>query len=247
MEVIVTSNYEELSEVAAEIIIDEMKENEEITLGLATGSSPVGVYQKLIQAHKAGLISFRNTKTYNLDEYIGLSENHNQSYYYFMFDNLFNHVDIKKENIHIPNGDKDNIIENINNYQKMLDENPRDIQVLGLGSNGHIAFNEPGTSFDSTTHSIELTKETREDNKRFFDSIEEVPSHAITIGIKDIMAAKKIVIVANGEGKANTIKELLEGYRTEDFPASILLDHSDVTLVIDEAAASLLEEVEDEE
>lgn len=242
MEVIVTVDSNEISEVAANIIVEEMQKNQTIVLGLATGSSPVKTYEKLIEANQNKLIDFSKVSTFNLDEYVGLDPKHEQSYDYFMHDNLFNHINIDEANIHFPKGVGADIDKNIETYQKQLDEATIDLQILGLGSNGHIAFNEPGTSFESHVHQVELTEKTREDNKRFFNDLSEVPTHAITMGIADIMRAKQIIVLANGENKAPAIKELLEGYKTEDFPASILLDHPNVTLIIDEAAASLLED-----
>ncbi|MDH6603326.1 glucosamine-6-phosphate deaminase [Bacilli bacterium PM5-9] len=242
MKVFVAENYDELSETSASIIIEDMKAKSNITLGFATGSTPIGTYQNLIAAYNAKEISFKDVLSFNLDEYLGLPRTHEQSYYYFMHNELFNHIDIKEENVNIPNGDIEHIEENIKKYQEMLDSNPIDIQILGIGGNGHIAFNEPGTSFESTTHTVKLDEKTREDNKRFFNDISEVPKEAVTMGIKDIMSAKKLIVLANGESKAKAVKELLEGTKSENFPASILLDHEDVTLIVDKEAASLLKE-----
>lgn len=239
MKVVMVDTYDEMSEVSASIIIEELQANPKLVLGLATGSTPLGTYKNLIEAYNNGIVSFKDVITYNLDEYIGLEPTHEQSYRYFMQDNLFKDIDVNQENIHFASGLGD-MDENVKKYDADLAKNKIDVQVLGIGSNGHIAFNEPGTSFDSTTHVIELSEQTKEDNKRFFNDDEVVPSHAITMGIKDIMSAKKIILIINGKNKAETVKELLEGYRTEDFPASILMDHDDVTLIIDKEAASLV-------
>jgi len=243
MKVYIAKNYDELSKISASIIIEDMKAKNDIILGFATGSTPIGTYQNLIAAYDAGEISFKNVTSFNLDEYIGLPRAHEQSYNYFMHEQLFNHINIDENNINIPCGDPANIEENIKKYQEKLDSNVIDIQILGIGSNGHIAFNEPGTSFSSNTHVIRLDEGTRQDNKRFFNDISEVPKEAVTMGIKDIMSAKKLIILANGKNKANAVKELLEGEKTEAFPASILLDHENAVLIVDEDAASLLEDI----
>ena len=240
MNVIKCKDYVEASKVAADIFIEAIKANPNITLGLATGSSPIGIYKNLIGAYEAKEISFENIKSYNLDEYVGISRENNQSYYYFMNDNLFNHVDINKDNIHVPYAYQGKEEESAKAYTEELKKVSVDIQLLGIGANGHIGFNEPGTSFAQETFIVELTQKTREDNKRFFNSIDEVPTHAITMGIADILRAKKIVLIATGSNKAEAVKKLLSKEITTDFPASSLHNHNDVVVVIDEAAASLL-------
>ena len=190
----------------------------------------------LIKAYNDGQISFKDVQTYNLDEYCGIDINHPQSYYYFMHDNLFNHVDIKEENVHIPSARGENIAKQCEDYNNALHSVEIDIQLLGIGSNGHIAFNEPGTSFEQETFIVELTDKTRQDNKRFFNSIDEVPTHAMTMGIKNIMQAKSIVMLISGASKKETVEKLLKGPITESFPASILHNHQDVTVIIDEEA-----------
>lgn len=239
MKVIIADTYEEMSELSANIIIEELQKKPDLVLGLATGSTPVKTYENLISAYRSGLVSFKDVITYNLDEYIGLEPTHEQSYRYFMQENLFKDIDIKQDNINFASGigDLDKIVEQYNND---LSRNTIDLQILGIGSNGHIAFNEPKTSFDSTTHVIELSEETRKDNARFFNEGEIVPQYAITMGIKDIMSAKKLILLINGRNKAEAVKELLEGYKSEDFPASVLLDHPDITLIVDKEAASLV-------
>ena len=235
--IFVLDNYEEVSKKASEEVI-KVVEKGNVTLGLATGSSPVGMYKHLVEAHKNGL-SFNQVTTVNLDEYVGISREHSQSYYHFMFENLFKHVDVKYENIHIPFG-QDSSEKMIQDYEEFLSNHPQDLQVLGIGSNGHIGFNEPGTSFDSTVHVIELKKETREDNARFFDSIEDVPTHAITMGIKDIMRAKEIVLIATGEKKAQAVYEMIYGKVSEEVPCTILQKHENVIVIVDKEAGKLL-------
>lgn len=235
--VFVFDDYEGLSQKAFEVM-EEVVKQDKVTLGLATGSSPVGLYKHLVEAHKNGL-SFKNVQSFNLDEYVGLSKNHDQSYYHFMFEHLFKHVDFNLENVHLPKGEGS--LEDVaEEYEAMLKQNPQDLQLLGIGSNGHIGFNEPGTSFESTVHVVRLKDETRQDNARFFESIDEVPHFAITMGIQDILRAKKILLVASGKNKAVAIKEMLEGKIREEVPCTILQSHPDVVVVLDKEAASLI-------
>ena len=235
--VYVYDDYEGVSQKAFEVMEEIIKQGK-VTLGLATGSSPVGLYKRLVEANKKGL-SFKDVQTFNLDEYVGLSKNHDQSYYHFMFEQLFKHVDIDVNNVHLPKGEG-SLEEVAAEYEAMLVQNPLDIQLLGVGSNGHIGFNEPGTSFDSTVHVVRLKEETRQDNARFFKSIDEVPNFAITMGIQDIMRAKQILLIASGKNKAVAIKEMLEGKIREDVPCTILQKHHDVIVVLDKEAASLI-------
>lgn len=238
MKVIVVKDYQAMSDLGAEIIANTIKANPSCTLGLATGSSPIGTYQNLVKAYENKEISFKDVKTYNLDEYCGISRSHPQSYYYFMHDNLFNHVDVREENVHIPAVSNDSLDEDCKKYNDMLHEASIDLQLLGIGGNGHIGFNEPGTPFTQETFIVELTEKTRQDNKRFFQSIDEVPTHAITMGIQNIMQAKKILMLISGTSKADTVVKLLSGEITPDFPASILNNHPDVTVIIDQDAYS---------
>lgn len=235
--VYVYDDYEGVSQKAFEVMEEIIKQGK-VTLGLATGSSPVGLYKRLVEANKKGL-SFKDVQTFNLDEYVGLSKNHDQSYYHFMFEQLFKHVDIDVNNVHLPKGEG-SLEEVAAEYEAMLVQNPLDIQLLGVGSNGHIGFNEPGTSFDSTVHVVRLKEETRQDNARFFKSIDEVPNFAITMGIQDIMRAKQVLLIASGKNKAIAIKEMLEGKIREDVPCTILQKHHDVIVVLDKEAASLI-------
>ena len=240
MELIVNEDYNELSDRAAKVVINIVKQNPKAVLGLATGTTPLGLYERLIADHKQNGTSYAKIKTVNLDEYIGLTAEHNQSYAYFMRKNLFEQIDIDLKNTYIENGTAQNEKAECERYDKLLGSLPRDFQLLGLGSNGHIAFNEPGTSFESTTHVVELTYSTVRDNARLFNSIDEVPRKAFTMGLKSIMQAKKILVLASGENKADAVKKLMSGKITEDLPASILLQHPDCTLIVDKVAASKL-------
>lgn len=237
---IVVGNNEKLSQLIAEDFIKVINNKPHAVLGLATGTSPLGVYANLVKANKEGRVSFKSCTTFNLDEYVGLEGSHNQSYRYFMNENLFNHIDINKEktNVLLGVGDYKSFM---NKYDDMIkDAGGIDIQILGIGSDGHIAFNEPGTSFDSLTHETELTEQTIKDNSRLFNDISEVPTRAVTMGLKSIMNAKKIVLIATGKNKAKAIYGLIKGSISEDMPCSILQKHPDVTIYVDEDAYSLV-------
>lgn len=237
MKVIKVKDYDELSKVAADYFIEKIKKDPSMTLGLATGSTPIGMYQYLIKDHKENQTSYENIITFNLDEYIGLDESNKNSYKYFMNDQLFHHINIDPANVHIPNGKTDNSERECELYEEKIKEKGGiDLQLLGIGANGHIGFNEPGTSFKSRTHVVKLAEKTRSDNARFFEKIEDVPTHAITMGIQTIMESKEIVLLASGEGKRETIKRLLTGPISEDFPASCLHNHPNVTVIVDEEA-----------
>lgn len=240
MKIIRVKNYEEASQKALEVMLETVKKGNAV-LGLATGSTPLRLYELMREDHKKNKTSYCDIRTYNLDEYYGLPITHEQSYYYFMWHNLFNELDIKKENIHVPRGEGD-INESCQLYNQMLDQDVRDIQLLGLGSNGHIGFNEPGTDFNSVTHHVALKKSTIEDNAQLFfnGDIDAVPKSAITMGIKNVMDAKKILLIATGERKADAVKAMIEGEITTDLPASILQKHNDVTIIVDQGAASKL-------
>lgn len=241
MKVIKVKNYEELSLVASNVILNLVRDNPKAILGLATGSSPIGLYKNLIKAYQEGEVSFKDVKTFNLDEYCNLPKDHEQSYFSFMNQNLFQNIDILEENVNIPNTEGDDLGKLCDEYNDLLNKHIIDLQLLGIGGNGHIGFNEPGTSFESETSVIELTDKTRRDNKRFFNSIDEVPRYAITMGIKNIMNAKEIILIASGKNKAEAVNKLVNGEVTEDFPASILQKHPAVTVIVDEEAASLLD------
>ena len=231
MKVIVVKDYQAMSDLAAEIIANTIKANPSCTLGLATGSSPIGTYQNLVKDVKAGEISFKDVKTYNLDEYCGISRSHPQSYYYFMHDNLFNHVDIDEANVHIPAVSNDHLEEDCKTYNDMLHNATIDLQLLGIGGNGHIGFNEPGTSFASGTHLAELSESTIEANSRFFNGNEEVPKTAITMGIKSINDAKAVILLAYGQAKAEAIAATVDGPVTEEVPASSLQNHPNAFVI----------------
>lgn len=241
MKLIVVNNYEELSKVAAKEFSKIIKEKENVVLGLATGGSPVGMYKELIRMYEQKELNFSKTTTVNLDEYIGLNPEHNQSYRYFMNNNLFNHINIDKSNTFVPNGLAEDLEAQCKEYdQKIVELGGIDIQLLGVGNNGHIAFNEPNNELSSGTHIISLTDNTIEANARFFDNIDDVPRKAITMGVGGIMKAKKIILIASGESKAEAIKGIFSGKITTANPATMLQMHRDVTVIVDEAAAKLI-------
>jgi glucosamine-6-phosphate deaminase len=243
VKVLVCKDYDILSCRAAALVASVVADDPKATLGLATGSSPVGMYQNLIKLYEDGILDFSKIKTINLDEYYPLDPSNDQSYHYFMNDNLFDHINIDKNNVHVPDGNAADINKAAEEYEKLInDNNGTDIQVLGIGQNGHIGFNEPADTFVGPTHVVELTESTIKANSRFFDKIEDVPTKAISMGIAGIMKAKKVLLVANGENKADAIAKTLEGPITPHVPASILQLHPDVTFIIDEAAASKLQE-----
>ncbi len=240
MNVIITENYEEMSKKAAEIVIDIIKANPNAVLGLATGSSPIGLYQNMIKDHKENGTSYKNVKSVNLDEYVGLTADHDQSYAYFMRKNLFDGLDIDLANTNLPCGSASDLKAECDRYNALLDNYKQDIQVLGIGSNGHIGFNEPGTPLDSVTHVVDLTESTIKDNSRLFASIDEVPRQALSMGIKNIMNSKAIIMVVSGKNKAEAVRGMVKGEVTPALPASVLQLHPFVTLVCDKEAASLL-------
>ncbi|SET09209.1 glucosamine-6-phosphate deaminase [Oceanobacillus limi] len=241
MRIINVKDYHDMSEKASSLLLDVIENNEHPVLGLATGSTPEGLYEQLIAKNKEKVVSFQNTTTFNLDEYVGLDANDSNSYRYFMNEKLFNHIDIPLENTHVPNGVAENSEVECKEYEQAIQNADRvDVQVLGLGLNGHIGFNEPGTSFSSRTHVVELDESTRKANARFFESLEEVPTQAITMGIDTIMESKEIVLLVSGENKAEALKQLVHGEITEDFPASILQKHKNVTIIADKAASTKL-------
>ena len=240
MKVIIVENYDEMSSVAAEYIAEVVELNPNATLGLATGSTPIGCYRLLTEFCNSKRLSFANVKAVNLDEYVGLTATHNQSYAYFMRRNLFDNIDIKLSNTRIPNGSAADVAEECKRYSQLLAKTCRDVQVLGLGSNGHIGFNEPNTPFDSTTHLVDLTENTIADNSRLFDDVNDVPRQAITMGISEIMQARKIILLASGANKAQAVRDMVKGEVTDKCPASILQRHPDCIVIVDKAAASLL-------
>jgi len=241
MKIITASDYQSMSRKAANIISAQVILNPNSVLGLATGSTPVGVYKQLIEWYKKDDIDFSKVHSVNLDEYVGLSPEHDQSYHYYMKDNFFSHVNIKPENTNVPNGLADDIDAECVRYDKLITNlGGIDLQLLGIGNTGHIGFNEPNEDFDKMTHKVKLTQKTIDANARFFDSVDDVPKYAVTMGIKAIMQAKKILLVANGEGKADILYRSLFGPITPVVPASILQLHPNVTVVADAAALSVI-------
>ena len=240
MKIILAKDYEELSEKAAEIMLAVIRTTPNAVLGLATGTTPLGLYARLIEDHKINGTDYRHIRTVNLDEYKGLPASHEQSYAYFMRHNLFEGLSIAPGQTNIENGMAKDEAEECARYDALLDAMPRDIQLLGLGSNGHIAFNEPKTPFGSGTHVVSLAESTIKDNARLFASQDEVPRKAFTMGIRHIMQAKRILILASGANKAEAVFRMAKGPVTEDVPASVLQLHPDCTLIVDEAAAARL-------
>lgn len=212
----------------------------EAVLGLATGSTPLGLYRELIRLCGAGELSFANCTSFNLDEYMGLEGTHDQSYRYFMNKNLFEHIDIRPEATFVPAGFVDSDEQAAKYDEQIAAAGGIDLQLLGIGNNGHIGFNEPLTPFESVTHIVKLTDSTRESNKRFFASIDDVPTHAVTMGIQTVLKSRNIILMALGEGKADIIKKTVEGRPDISVPASLLQLHDNVELYLDEAAASKL-------
>ena len=234
-------NYEEMSEKAARIIAAQVIVKPECVLGLATGSSPIGTYKGLVDRYKAGKISFAGVTTVNLDEYKGLSGTHDQSYRYFMQHNLFDHINVKPENTNVPNGLAEDPEAECARYDQIIDSlGGTDIQVLGMGHNGHIGFNEPADYFPLGTHVVDLTDTTINANARFFATRDDVPKQALTMGVKNIMQSRHILVVVSGTDKAPIVKKAFFGPVTPQVPASILQLHPNVSIVADEAALSQL-------
>ncbi|MCM3194206.1 glucosamine-6-phosphate deaminase [Priestia megaterium] len=237
MNIIQVKNYSEMSAKAADMLISKLHEKPNMNLGLATGGTPKGLYDHLIQDHKEHGTSYKHVTSFNLDEYVGMKPQDPNSYHYYMADALFNHIDIDVSNTHVPNGLADTPEEECRRYDEMI-QNHRgiDLQILGIGQNGHIGFNEPGTSFNSPTHIVTLEESTRKANARYFNSLDEVPTQAITMGIESIMKSKEILLLISGEAKAEAMYQLLNGEITENFPASILKKHHCVTIIADQEA-----------
>lgn len=237
----IVSDYEAMSERAASLVVDQIRRKPDSVVGFATGSTPLGLYERLIHHHRERGLDFSKIITFNLDEYVGLPPNHDQSYHYFMWKHLFDHVNVMPSHVYIPDGMADDIDNFCTWYeQKMEHVGGIDLQILGIGANGHLAFNEPGSSLGSRTRIKTLTSKTVADNARFFDNPDEVPSYAITMGIGTIMDARTLLLVASGEGKADAIKATLEGPVTAMVPSTIVQLHRHAYVIIDEAAASRL-------
>ncbi|MGL6108049.1 glucosamine-6-phosphate deaminase [Romboutsia sp.] len=241
MRIIVCEDYEAVSKKAAQMILSQITLKPNSILGLATGSTPVGMYKNLIQMNKEKVIDFSEVKTFNLDEYYNLPRTNNQSYYYFMHENLFNYININPANIDIPNGMTENIEAECDRYDATIKEaGGIDIQVLGIGNNAHIGFNEPTVNFEKGTHLVQLDESTIEANARFFNNKDEVPKNALTMGVGSIFKSKKIMLIACGEAKAEAIYNTVYGKVVPEVPASILQFHNDIVLILDKEAAKLL-------
>ena len=241
MEVIIQKDYQQLSRVAARIVVEVLNSKPNAVLGMATGSTPLGLYQELVRMYEAGGVDFSRVTTFNLDEYVGLPVSHPQSYHYFMRENFFSHVNIPPQNINIPSGTTDNYPSFCEWYEQRIFEcGGIDLQILGIGSDGHIAFNEPTSSMNSRTRLKTLAKSTIDDNARFFDRRADVPVYAITMGVGTILDARKIILLGSGEGKAGAIAAMVEGPVTALVTASALQMHADTKVIVDEDAAGEL-------
>jgi glucosamine-6-phosphate deaminase len=241
MLVIVKNSYEEISREGAQIVADRLRTKPDLVLGLATGSTPVGLYKELIRMHQKEGLDFSKVTTFNLDEYVGLSPLHDQSYHYFMRENLFNHINIPERAIHIPDGMAGDIDSFCLWYeQEIVRAGGIDLQILGIGGNGHIAFNEPGSSLGSRTRVKTLTEKTRNDNARFFAGIDQVPRYALTMGVGTIMESREVLLLAHGPGKADAIKASVEGPVTAQCPASIIQMHRLAFVILTNDAAAKL-------
>jgi len=245
VEIIISDTYEQLSRAAANSVAQTLNSKPDAVLGLATGSTPLGLYKELVRLHKDEGLDFSQVTTFNLDEYVGLRGNHPQSYHYFMDENLFRHINIARQNIYIPSGTTDNYAAFCKWYeQRIVECGGIDLQVLGIGGDGHIAFNEPSSSLGSRTRIKTLARQTIEDNARFFDSADEVPVYAITMGVGTILEARHIMLLANGAGKAEAVAGAIEGPVTSMNTASALQLHPDTRFFLDREAAGSLKMIE---
>ncbi len=241
MKIFVAKDYQGMSRLAANIIAAQVVMKQDSVLGLATGSTPIGIYDRLIELYQEGDLDFSKVSSFNLDEYCGLSPDHDQSYRYFMDKHLFESVNIRREETHVPDGLTEDMEQEGLKYDKLVETyGGIDLQLLGIGNTGHIGFNEPEEFFPKETHKVKLAQRTIDANARFFNSADDVPKYAITMGMQTIMNSKKILLVANGEGKAGILYEACFGPVTPKVPASILQLHPDVVVVADEAAASVI-------
>lgn len=241
MEVIIKSNYDEICQEAARIIWEEWRIKRNLVLGLATGATPLGVYKEITELHRKGEIDFTEVVTFNLDEYLGLEKDHPQSFAFYMEENLFKHINIKKDNTFRLQGRPSDIEAHCREYEEKIKKRGGiDVQILGIGRNGHIGFNEPGSSLSSRTRVKTLVEETVKDNARFFKSEEEVPRFCLTMGIGTVMEAKMIILLASGKNKCDAVFKAVEGPVTASVPASILQLHPRVKILVDEEAGSLL-------
>lgn len=241
MKLKIVDDYDSMSREAFKIVSHTVRSNPHAVLGLATGSSPLGLYKLMVEDCKQGNTSYKDVTTVNLDEYVGLDAQDEQSYAYFMRRNLFDGIDIDASRTNIPCGTAKDVDAECQRYNNLLDDYQQDVQILGLGSNGHIAFNEPNTPFDSTTHVVKLADSTIKDNSRLFDDLSQVPTSALTMGVKNIMNAKKIVLLVSGKNKAQALKNAIVSKPNIACPASVLQQHPDVTVICDKDSASLLD------
>lgn len=240
MEMIVFQTQEELDTYAAQLFINLVNEKPNAVLGLATGSTPIGIYDKIVESHKNDKVSFKDVTSFNLDEYVGIAPENEQSYAHYMNKHLFSHIDMPAQNAHLPNGMAADMHEESARYDAMLEAQPVDIQLLGLGHNGHIGFNEPDVQLSGGTHAVKLKEETREANARFFASMDEVPEYAITMGVGSILKANTLLLVVRGADKAQIVKEALTGPITTSVPASLLQTHARVIVLLDREAGRML-------
>lgn len=241
MRVVILPNADEVSTRAADLICQTLADKPDAVLGLATGGTPLGTYQELIRRNNANTVDFASATTFNLDEYIGLPKEHPQSYRSFMHQNLFSLVNLDPNRCHLPDGESSDLLQACVHYEELIRQSGGiDLQLLGIGSDGHIAFNEPGSSLASRTRVKALTEQTRSDNARFFNSPDEVPKLALTMGIGTILESRKIVLIATGEGKASAVRSFIEGPLSAQVPASALQLHPSVTVLVDEPAANWL-------
>ncbi len=241
MKIVVKKDYQELSREAAEIVKKRIQAKPDIVLGLPTGSTPLGLYKELARAYKKEELDFSQVSSFNLDEYFGLEASHPQSYHFYMEKNFFSLVNIRKENVFIPDGKTSDLENHCQCYEEKIKERGGiDLQILGIGRNGHIGFNEPGSSFNSRTRLVRLAQETIEDNSRFFKSLADVPTRAITMGLATIMESKDCLLLASGQARSERISRALKGPVSPDFPGSILQKHRNLTVILDKEAASFL-------
>ena len=234
MEIKPISSYSKMSKLAAKIVAGQIINKPKMVLGFATGSTPLGMYRELVKLYKKSKLDFSKVTTFNLDEYLGLSPEHPQSYHYYMYENFFNHVNIEEKNIHIPKGDTKDPVQECLNYEKEIEKvGGIDLQILGIGINGHVGFNEPNINLEAKTHVIQLSDDTIKANSRFFKNLDEVPKKAITMGMATIMKSKRIILMAWGVEKKKPILKVISGHIATDVPASLLQVHNDVILIVD--------------
>lgn len=242
MEIRIVKDYGEMSKKAADVVAAQIIEKPDSVLGLATGSTPIGMYKELVRMYEEGIIDFSKVVTFNLDEYVGLDEKNEQSYHFYMMQNLFKHINIDMKNVHILDGNAKDIDKECSNYEGEIEKaGGIDLQILGLGRNGHIGFNEPDVKFPKNTHIVDLSESTIEANSRFFRNAEEVPKQALTMGEATIMKADRIILLANGSAKADAVFGLVKGDIKPELPASALQMHPDAVVIVDKEAASKLE------